>query len=751
MNAIGDIVPHSGPVVLDTLPEEALIPVPGIWKGITSQGRSVSFTLSDDGKSVLNFHVSVGVGGSISTEETRTECDIFGNCRTTTTSGGGTFKETISGTIKKMDIRNKSFSGTHIESVQLPFTTGTAKASISGTFPSPTIVEGTFSGVYPKITGTFPQLIPIILMGSGNWVASRPFIAIDEPKNGTLLTTPSVTVSGTAAGPLVASADVNSVPVELTNGSFSTSVDLAEGENSINLTAFDADQKVVGTYTVRVTLDSKPTIIQITEPEDGLVTPDSRITVKGTVDDASILYVDVNEIPVVVVNGEFTTTLSLAEGVNHISAKATDKADNLGSAEVSVTFKRVAREFQLSLQEGINLISVPLDPSGVPDGKPWRLSELIDFIGSDAKMIIRYDKDDKKFVTYMPNFPKTSPANTVVQGGEGYIVVMSEPASVTFMGTTWDGKISLTAGINVISVPLNPSAEEWRLSDLMSFIGKDATIVISYDKVSKKFVNHMPTFPKTSPSNTVVQGGEGYIVMMKAPADVVFTGTAWENTITASPPLMTSTLNRKATPFFVIEGFVSQRETGATLNNVKVAVNNLNNGLSNFSVTGMVADDGRYVVTLADFLQNRAVQVGDVIEVVANESKGAFCEESVRYTIKENDILSGKASLGNLPMLLIPKSNALLQNYPNPFNPETWIPFALAENAEVMIRIYDLKGRLVRKLCLGRLSAGRYMSKRKAAYWDGRNHQGEQVASGVYIYQMVADMKTFTKRMVILK
>jgi hypothetical protein len=98
-----------------------------------------------------------------------------------------------------------------------------------------------------------------------------------------------------------------------------------------------------------------------------------------------------------------------------------------------------------------------------------------------------------------------------------------------------------------------------------------------------------------------------------------------------------------------------------------------------------------------------------------------------------------------------PEQTQLLQNYPNPFNPETWIPFRLAENLEVKIRIYDIQGRLVRELALGGLEAGVYEQRDKAAHWDGRNEQGEQVANGVYIYQMVADQKTFTRRMAILK
>jgi len=101
--------------------------------------------------------------------------------------------------------------------------------------------------------------------------------------------------------------------------------------------------------------------------------------------------------------------------------------------------------------------------------------------------------------------------------------------------------------------------------------------------------------------------------------------------------------------------------------------------------------------------------------------------------------------------LITPDRNLLGQNFPNPFNPETWIPFRLAENLEVKIRIYDIQGRLVRELALGGLEAGVYEQRDKAVHWDGRNEQGEQVASGVYIYQMVADKKTFTRRMVILK
>ena len=55
---------------------------------------------------------------------------------------------------------------------------------------------------------------------------------------------------------------------------------------------------------------------------------------------------------------------------------------------------------------------------------------------------------------------------------------------------------------------------------------------------------------------------------------------------------------------------------------------------------------------------------------------------------------------------LAPRTTALLPNYPNPFNPETWIPYQLAEPANVTVTIYSADGQLVRTLELGTASGG---------------------------------------------
>ena len=104
-----------------------------------------------------------------------------------------------------------------------------------------------------------------------------------------------------------------------------------------------------------------------------------------------------------------------------------------------------------------------------------------------------------------------------------------------------------------------------------------------------------------------------------------------------------------------------------------------------------------------------------------------------------------------LAMETRPEKTQLFANYPNPFNPETWIPYELATDTHVKITIYNTQGVMVRSLSLGQQAAGYYTGRDRAAYWDGRNALGEQVASGLYFYQLETDMMSSLRKMVILK
>jgi len=99
----------------------------------------------------------------------------------------------------------------------------------------------------------------------------------------------------------------------------------------------------------------------------------------------------------------------------------------------------------------------------------------------------------------------------------------------------------------------------------------------------------------------------------------------------------------------------------------------------------------------------------------------------------------------------VPEATRLLPNYPNPFNPETWIPFELSEESEVVITIYGMRGEVIRRLDLGRTREGAYVTREQAAHWDGRNDLGERVASAAYIYEIKAGDHVERRKLVVLK
>ena len=95
----------------------------------------------------------------------------------------------------------------------------------------------------------------------------------------------------------------------------------------------------------------------------------------------------------------------------------------------------------------------------------------------------------------------------------------------------------------------------------------------------------------------------------------------------------------------------------------------------------------------------------------------------------------------------IPASFVVGQNYPNPFNPSTTISYSLPRPVDVTVAIYDLVGREVRTIKLGRRPAGS-----GTVEWDGRNEKGTPVSTGVYVYRFLAGGEVVgTRKMLLLK
>jgi hypothetical protein len=160
-----------------------------------------------------------------------------------------------------------------------------------------------------------------------------------------------------------------------------------------------------------------------------------------------------------------------------------------------------------------------------------------------------------------------------------------------------------------------------------------------------------------------------------------------------------------------------------------------------------VADSGK---VLPSFTQNQLKAAYNYFFVT---NDGSYGVHNAKYAIgilqKSMDIITGVETVS----YDLPETYTLTQNFPNPFNPTTEIQFGVPRDSKVQILIYDILGRKVKRLVDNSVAPGTYK-----ATWDGRDDNGLGVASGVYLYRIVAKSSSvsgqdfvLTKKMILMK
>ncbi|MGB5286961.1 MAG: T9SS type A sorting domain-containing protein [Ignavibacteriaceae bacterium] len=169
--------------------------------------------------------------------------------------------------------------------------------------------------------------------------------------------------------------------------------------------------------------------------------------------------------------------------------------------------------------------------------------------------------------------------------------------------------------------------------------------------------------------------------------------------------------------------------TGVNVNNVKIELTT-DNGTNWSTVIGSTPNTGTYSWTVAaqDSTDECLIRITNVDNGFVYDVSDATFTIDIISTIKE--MLEG-----------IPTEFDLVQNYPNPFNPNTRISYAVPETAPVSIIVYDLTGQEIAVLVNAVKEAGTYELS-----FDASN-----LASGVYIYRMIAGDFSSVKKMNVLK
>ena len=426
------------------------------------------------------------------------------------------------------------------------------------------------------------------------------------------------------------------------------------------------------------------------------------------------------------------------------------------SATIDLEFS--IAEYLLSVPVGISLIHVPMKVKSV-DGVSKTIKsvgDLYDALGGAAtvSLLITYDPNAQRWDSYLGARDKGKPADKALTDDLGIITSMKAPASIRLsgdaLGTNGSSSITLHPGTNLVGVPLKDSRIA-RVSDLFSLegIGDNVVVIIVSDNGEFKVVVR-----SGDAGDVEITGGQSFILTAREAATVIIEGDGWANagqTTVAPPIVLTGIQANSATPVLAVTGsiVISGPVGGKSLSHpFRVTVKNLSTGKVDMVVTD---DRGGYQLTFVDLETGRVAQIGDTLEITAQSLNPLVRVQPVRYVVTAEDVKRGHIQLGELVAYEIPAKTELLLNYPNPFNPETWIPYRLAEDANVALTIYDLSGGVVRRLDVGHRIAAVYESRSKAIYWDGRTEFGERVASGVYFYHLSAGDYSATRKMVILK
>lgn len=165
--------------------------------------------------------------------------------------------------------------------------------------------------------------------------------------------------------------------------------------------------------------------------------------------------------------------------------------------------------------------------------------------------------------------------------------------------------------------------------------------------------------------------------------------------------------------------------------------------------------DPEGLVTEAEFRQGLAPGEVAVYLGVPPGSGGRMALDRDRDGFKnrwESSLGSDPADPASVPYVTAAESTPpafetrLGQNAPNPFNPATVIPYEVGRASRVRLRIFDVRGRLVRTLVDAAQSPGRYR-----AAWDGRDDQGRPVASGRYLYRLNVGFAAASRGMALVR
>ncbi len=385
----------------------------------------------------------------------------------------------------------------------------------------------------------------------------------------------------------------------------------------------------------------------------------------------------------------------------------------------------------ISLANGWNLISLDVHPTSMAPGSIF------------STVIANLLQVKNLSQTYDPAMPSYLNTLSSLSDGQGYWVRMSSAGSLSLTApavNTTSTTIHLNTGWNLIGfAPQTSQATNTSLASILSHVLQVKSLTQSYD----------PSLPSYLNTLTNLVPGKGYWAKVDASCDLIYpiaktgsNGSVIANNEQPVPewqPVIYP--NNSATLYATVEINCHSAEPGdivaAFINNECVAASEIQiaNNLAYVTlVINMPTDYADANFMVYDASADQVIEMTNTESLIAGGVYGTDGLVALQTAI----------CLATDPTAIIPVT--LGQNYPNPFNPTTSICYSLKNKDFVELKIYNIRGNLVKTLVEKNDKPGSH-----TVTWHGTDDRGKPVGSGIYFFKIKSGSFSSTKKMILIK
>ncbi len=424
--------------------------------------------------------------------------------------------------------------------------------------------------------------------------------------------------------------------------------------------------------------------------------------------------------------------------INGYPANAAGNTAFMGNGplqEVCLDLFRVD-EVVIDLDAGWNLISWNVD---TPTDD---VEELFADIMDDVEVILGFEQGGFTFDPILPEFSTLQDCDHL----HGFWVKMYNPRTLILNGSPIAATtpISLEFGWNLVSyLPNEGFAPDYALGSVHDMLDVAMGWKDGGPETYDPFLPEYATLTEMAPKF-------GYWLNMDSDVMLVYPGAGPLVSFKQIPVRMNMAAKQNAVAASRI--WVDAFSRQLTLDGLTISGGTQIKAITSDGLVvgaGTVATDGKFgfMPIYGDDPMTDAIEgpsSGQTISfVVGNvETNETFVWDADNRTVE----ISALTAKGGSDDPALPSEYGLHQNYPNPFNPSTTISFSMPSSGKVSIEVYNILGARVATVFDGMAEAGT-----TSVIWDGRNENGEQVATGIYFSRMKCDQFEQSRKMVLMK